>query len=67
MTRTDIAGEIRNYLFLDLMMSYDQAQLLALSAVNESEFTMEDPWDIVSRELMKLEDNNDLSWTTVEI
>lgn len=54
----DVFGDIRNYCFLDLMMTEDEATILARSVQYESELTMQDPWDILSRELIKLEDND---------
>ena len=59
----DTFGDIRNYCFLDLMMTEDEATILARSVQYESELTMQDPWDILSRELIKLEENDVLSYT----
>lgn len=58
MSTTTTFEEIRNYLFLDLMMSENDSSLIARSVMSESEFTMKEPWDILSRILIQMEEES---------
>jgi hypothetical protein len=58
MSTTTTFDEIRNYLFLDLMMTEADSNLIARSVMHESEFTMEEPWDILSRILIQMEEES---------
>lgn len=50
--------DIRNYLYLDLHMEPSEADVIAHTICEESDLTMEDPWDILSRELQKEEEGD---------
>lgn len=50
--------DIRGYLYNDLMMDADEATVITTSVLAESDITLEDPWDILSRILQEQEEGD---------